>query len=144
MKKMFALLVLSLAISLGSSAYAQKLALLVTATGAPVDNGVLELSNEKRMLWIVDDQKPRDAGYAYEIGPLWLVPANGEKVLLKEKQLVNSPAMYYTVRKDQLLQYPQGFDLQLDAVVRYNPDRSHETLPFTSKDLKIKFIPKLN
>jgi hypothetical protein len=141
MKQMFAFLTLCLVLTLGATAYAQQPGIKVTANGTTIENGRLELNTEKRILWVIEDGKPQGVGYAYEIGPLWLVPTNGEKVQLKPKQLLNGPAMYYTVRKTQLTQYPDGFELQLEAVVRYNPDRSFETLPFSSKDLKVKFIP---
>jgi hypothetical protein len=141
MKQMFVRLILCLALSSGSVAIAQQLSLKVTANSAVVTDGRIELKDQKRIQWFVNDAMPYNAGYAYEFGPVYLVAANGDKVELKAKEVMNGPVFHYSVSKHWLAQYPQGFVLQLGAVTRHNPDHSHEELPFSQDDLKLKVVP---
>jgi hypothetical protein len=69
------------------------------------------------------------------------VAPNGAKTLLKAKDVVNGPVFHYSVSKTHFQQHPQGFKIQLEQIVRYNPDRSFETLPYSNDDLTIRVVP---
>jgi hypothetical protein len=141
MKQLFALVVICLAFSWGSTAYAQQPGLRVSANSTIVTDGTISLKDQQRIQWFVQDGKPTNAGYAYEFGPVYLVAPNGDKTLLKAKDVVNGPVFHYSVSKTHFQQYPQGFKIQLDQIVRYNPDRSFETLPYSNDDLTIRVVP---
>jgi hypothetical protein len=141
MKQMFALLILCLVACSTAFAQQSKPTLKITANSTIVTNGVIELKDQKRILWFVTDGMPSNSGYAYEFGPLTLVAANGDRVPLKPKEVCNGPLFHYSISNTYLKQYPQGFEIELAEIKRHNPDHSSEVLPFTAKDLKLKIVP---
>ena len=141
MKKMFSLLVLCLVVSLGSAVVAQQPSIRLTANSAPVTDGRIELKDQKRMQWFIEDGKPMNAGYAYEFGPIYMVGPNGQKTALKAKEVMNGPVCHFSVSKSQLAQFPQGFVLQMDAITRHNPDHSTDKLVFDDKYMKVQIVP---
>ena len=144
MKKLFAILLVCLVASCTAFAQCKKLTMRVTANSTVVTDGRIELKDQKRLIWIVGDCAPLNAGYAYEFGPLYLVAPNGEKTALKAKEVNNGPVFHYSISKQFLVQYPQGFDLELEAIKRYNPDHSSEILPYKPEDLRLKVVPVAN
>lgn len=141
MKKMFSLLVLCLVVSLGSVVVAQQPSIRLSANSAPVTDGRIELKDQKRLQWFIDDSKPMNAGYAYEFGPVYLVAPNGQKTVLKAKEVMNGPVFRYSVSKFLFDQHPQGFVLEMDAITRYNPDHSTDKLVFDNKFVKLQIVP---
>lgn len=123
---------------------AQAPSLRITANSEEVTDGMVTMNNEKRILWTVADGMPRDAGYAYAFGKVYLVDHNGVKTELKAAAVANGPVHYITVRKGVMAQHPQGFTLELESVVRHNPDHSTTVMSFDEALRRIRFVPSQN
>lgn len=140
MKHLFSILLLCLLLGANAVAQTAKPTLKVSANSTEVTNGVVEYKDQKRMLWIVTDGMPANSGYAYEFGPLYLVTPEGQRIVVKAKEVNNGPVFHYSLSKNDMSQHPNGFTLELDPIRRHNPDHSSEILPFDAQALQVKFV----
>lgn len=124
----------------GNALHGQQAQIKILANSTEV-TGTLALRGTQRLTFVVSDGRPANAGYAYEFGPLQIIPANGTPVTLKPTSVENRPVWVYSLRSTLLQNYPQGFILRLGGVIRHNPDHSTDTLPFSNAQLQITVTP---
>lgn len=105
---------------------------------AEAQESVVEIASFNRMSLLLEDGKPRDAGYVYEFGPLKVYrEQDGERVFVKtlrKSEILNAPVVNFGLSPKQNADLLGVFELEIEWIKRYNPDRSVDDIELTQAD----------
>lgn len=122
---------------------AQKAQLKVYANSAE-QIGEVEVSEFRRITFLIDDGAPRDGSVVYEYGPIQIFRVNdaGERTpagTFKEAEVVNSPTLNFGLSPQQNPDLMGHIELEVEWVKRYNLDKSTDVLEFEPGGRTIPF-----